>query len=69
MTTATLHIYQDTRTGGFQLTIDDAAEGGYRIMGPKFTNVSRLLLSKNLTARDAQEIRDYLNRAFPRSKK
>lgn len=64
-----IRVYHDISANAPQVTIGDEAEGDYRIAGHKFSGFSRLQLQKTLTQRDAEEIRNYLDRAFPRSKK
>ena len=55
-------------SGALQLSIDargDAGGHGYRIAGPKFAGTSEPLMEHSLTAHDAEQIRSYLNEAFP----
>ena len=59
-----LNVYQDGLTKGYQLSIDDD-NGGYRISGPKFVGQSRLIIGHVLNERDADRIRQYLDKAFP----
>ena len=63
----TLEILKDGWTGQLQLSIqayDEEGDGdGYRLIGPKFNGSSTLLRSVDLSARDIQEIRSYLDRA------
>ena len=62
---AFLSIYKDGWTGGIQLSIEDASGSGFRLAGPKFNGSGKPLLRTKLTQRDADEIRRYLDRAFP----
>jgi hypothetical protein len=65
----TMTVGQDGATGRLQLAIHkigpDGAGHGYRIAGPKFTGTGRTLLTRELTAEDAAEIRRYLDSVFP----
>jgi hypothetical protein len=63
--TATLSVFKDGWTGGTQLSICDETGSGFRVCGPKFNGSGTLLIKRQLTQRDADEIRRYLNRAFP----
>ena len=62
----TLELSKDGWTSGLQVSIqayDGSGSGdGYRLIGPKFNGSSKLLKSVELTDRDAQEIRSYLQR-------
>lgn len=53
----------------FQVSIsevnDEGSGHGYRIVGPKYGGDSVGVLSHRLTERDANEIRNYLDRVFP----
>lgn len=60
-----LHVDKDGWTGGLQLAIGHKDGGGYRIAGPKYNGSSERLVTKILDERDAQEIRTYLDEAFP----
>jgi len=60
-----LDLDKDSLTGGFQLSIGDDS-GGYRIAGPKYSGHSSRVQRKKLTAHDAEEIRVYLDKGFPR---
>lgn len=60
-----LEISRDDFTGGLQLSIGHKDGHGYRIAGPKFLGASQTLLSRELDQRDADEIRTYLDAAFP----
>jgi hypothetical protein len=66
-----LNVSRDGRTGGLQLSIDQECDNGtghgYRIAGPKFNGSGENLLKHRLTERDADEIRVYLDSAFPRA--
>lgn len=64
MSDVVLKVSKDRWTGGLQLSIGDG-HGGYRIAGPKFNGSSETILSRTLTERDAEEIRSYLDEAFP----
>lgn len=59
-----LTVSKDGWTKGLQLSID-AGDGGYRIAGPKFNGSSTVLLTHQLDQRDVDEIRRYLDDAFP----
>lgn len=63
--TLILRVDKDGWTGGIQISIEDDEIGGYRIAGPKYNGSSINLLKRVLTQRDAEEIRDYLDRSFP----
>lgn len=45
-----------------QLSIDDE-DGGYRLHGPKFNGSSRPLIQHRLTARDCDELEQYIAQA------
>lgn len=62
---AFLSIYEDGWIGGIQLAIEDTSGSGFRIAGSKFNGSGKLLNKHKLSERDAQEIRGYLDRAFP----
>lgn len=64
--TAVLSIFKDGWTGGLQLSIQDESGSGFRICGPKFNGSGSPLLERQLTRRDANEIRRYIDRAFPK---
>lgn len=56
---------RDDLTGGLQLSINDG-NGGYRIVGPKFSGSSKRLQHYRISERDAEKIKEYLDCAFPR---
>lgn len=64
-----MEVCRDGWTQGLQLGIaalDENGYGdGYRIAGPKYNGSQKRLLSTDLDERDAREIREYLDRAFP----
>lgn len=62
---AFLSVSKDGWTGGIQLSICDESGSGFRIHGPKFNGSGKNLVDHKLTQRDADEIRRYLDRAFP----
>jgi hypothetical protein len=66
-----LNVWRDGATGGLQLSIDNEREDGsghgYRIAGPKFNGSGENLLKHRLDQRDADEIRSYLDVAFPQA--
>ncbi|MFA6159457.1 MAG: hypothetical protein WC763_07565 [Candidatus Paceibacterota bacterium] len=64
--TATLSVFKDSWTKGIQLSIADESGSGYRIAGPKFNGSSTPIIDHQLTQRDANEIRRYLDRVFPK---
>lgn len=57
-------VDKDTLTGGLQLCIGDD-HGGYRIAGPKYSGNSKQLQKHVIDSHDAQQIRKYLDAAFP----
>lgn len=57
-------IDHDEWTNQIQISIGDS-NGGYRLAGPKFNGSQKMILKKTITARDAEEIRRYLDAAFP----
>lgn len=59
-----LCIDRDGWTGGLQISIDSDGTG-CRITGPKYNGSSVSMKKHKLTERDAQEIRRYLDKAFP----
>jgi len=65
----TLDVSRDDLTSGLQLSIQQYDENdlghGYRLKGPKFSGASEVLLTCELKQRDADEIRAYLDAAFP----
>jgi hypothetical protein len=65
----TIEVSRDGWTKGFQLSIsklDETGVGdGYRLAGPKFNGSGKVLLSRTLDERDAEEIRRYLDAMFP----
>lgn len=60
-----LDLDKDGLTGGLQLSIGDDS-GGHRIAGPKYSGHSSRVQRKLLSAHDAEEIRAYLDKGFPR---
>lgn len=60
-----IEVHRDGMTGGLQLSIGIPDSVGYRIAGPKFSGTSESLLKRVLTQRDVDEIRHYLDMAFP----
>ena len=58
-------VYVDGWSGSVQLAIEDDIDGGYRLLGPKFNSSGTLRARRALSVRDANEIRRYLDRAFP----
>lgn len=50
--------------GQMQMSIGDG-NGGYRIAGGKYDGMGKTLMEHTLTLRDAEEIRRYLDKAFP----
>lgn len=63
-----IRLDRDGWTKGLQLSIDlsDEKDGiGYRLAGPKFNGSSTPVFSHRLTERDANELRRYLDMAFP----
>lgn len=50
--------------GQYQASINDE-DGGFRIAGGKYDGRGTVLLEKELSARDAEQIRHYLDAAFP----
>ena len=66
MTECSIEVSRDNQTKGLQLSIwQDGI--GYRIAGPKILS-SEVLLTHVLTQDDANEIRMFLNNAFPEEK-
>lgn len=65
----TLDLDKDGWTGGLQLSIQrtrpDGGGDGYRLHGPKYNGSGKNLISHEIDQRDAEEIRGYLNAAFP----
>lgn len=57
-------VHRDGLTGALQLNVGNGS-AGYRLAGPKYCGHSKLLLSCELTPRDAEELRSYLDAAFP----
>lgn len=56
-------VWKDAWTGAMQMSIDDD-DGGFRLIGPKFSGNSTPLLKYNLTSeRDIAEIESYCKRA------
>lgn len=67
----TLEVSRDGWTKGIQLSINRLDEKGighgYRIAGPKFNGSGEMLLKHELSQRDADEIRGYLDAVFPKA--
>jgi len=57
-------VDRDGWTNGLQLSIENE-NGGFRIAGPKYNGRSKNLQRHEITQRDAEEIRRYLDEAFP----
>ena len=70
---ADISVDQDGVTNGIQISVnveDEKGGGfGYRLAGPKYNGTSKTLLKHVLTEWDAEEIRSYLDIAFPRQAK
>lgn len=70
---AFIKLDRDGWTKGLQLSIDledDKGGGvGYRLAGPKFNGSSTSVFTHCLSERDANEIRSYLDAAFPKQKR
>jgi hypothetical protein len=64
---AFFRVEQDGWTRGIQLSITDQSGSGFRIAGPKFNGSSKALVTHQITERDANEIRQYLDQAFPQT--
>lgn len=60
-----VHVDRDGLTGGVQVAIGYENGRGYRLGGPKYNGSSERLLVAKLDERDANEIRSFLNEAFP----
>lgn len=52
------------RLGQYQASISNA-QHGFRFAGSEYDGRGKALLTKKLTQRDADEIRSYLDEAFP----
>jgi hypothetical protein len=67
----TIEVDRDTLTGGIQVNIGQTGENGhghgYRLAGPKYLGASKSLLAHEVTQRDADEIRGYLDAVFPKA--
>lgn len=65
-----LCVDRDGWTNGIQVSIDleapDGSGRGYRLSGPKYNGSSSRVARVALSERDANEIRSYLDSAFPR---
>jgi hypothetical protein len=65
----TIEVDRDTLTGGIQVNISKVDENdmghGCRLAGPKYLGASESLLVHEVTARDADGIRGYLDAVFP----
>lgn len=65
----TIEVHRDGVSGKLQVGIhrtdENGAGHGYRLAGPKFSGTGETLLSATLDERDAEEIRRYLDVAFP----
>lgn len=68
MKTLAITVHMDRRQQGLQVSLVDETGSGYRIAGPKFAGASEQLQHRELNERDADEIRDMLDRVFPRKK-
>lgn len=68
-TKLTIDVSKDGYTGKLQVSINEVDESGsghgYRLLGPKFLGASETLAAADLDQRDADEIRKYLDKAFP----
>lgn len=66
-----IKLDRDGWTKGLQLSIDleddDGGGVGYRLAGPKFNGSSQRVFWHRLSERDAAELRQYLDAAFPLS--
>lgn len=64
-----IEVDRDGLTGQLQLSISHVDENGvglgHRLAGPKFNGSSETVLSRTLDARDASEIRTFLDAVFP----
>lgn len=64
-----MDVDRDGWTKGLQLNIaeidEDGSGWGYRLAGPKYNGSSENLLRVELKERDAREIRQMLDKAFP----
>ena len=58
-------VDRDGHTGKIQLNIGNPNGCGFRLGGPKYNGSSKNLLTVELTKRDADEIRQYLDASFP----
>ena len=65
----TIEVSQSGTTRGLQLSINETrANGygaGYRIAGPKFDGTGKVLLSHEITERDAKEIYAVIKHLLP----
>ena len=65
----TIEIHRDGLSGKLQLGIhqtdENGAGHGYRLAGPEFSGSGETMLTRTLDERDAEEIRRYLDTAFP----
>lgn len=64
---AVLTVDRHAKTDSLQISIGDESTG-YRIAGQKYDGNSECLRRVILTQRDADEIRGYLDAAFPQDK-
>lgn len=59
-----LDLDKDQLTRGVQLSIGDD-NSGFRIAGPKYSGNSKRIQRHEISEHDAQQIRKYLDMAFP----
>ena len=62
-----IEVDKDNRTGLIQVSIGDNSTG-YRLAGPKYSGNSVSLHRQEMSQRDATEIRQLLDAAFPITK-
>lgn len=60
-----ISVYRDRDSGGIEIVVEDESGSGVRLCGPKFCGDDRFLGCVRLKQQDADEIRFYLDRAFP----
>ena len=63
-----LGVYKDGWTKGTQVSIGDGSTG-YRLYGTKFNGSSSVILEVKISESDAEEIRRYLDAAYPKKRK